>query len=506
MPSFSEKLAQSLEKLHQLQRQGRHTIRSSDLTRTHRERLCRNGFLQEVIKGWYIPSRPDETKGESTIWYASYWQFCVDYLETRMGNNWCLSPEQSISIHVQNWQVPHQLIIRTTNARNNVTKLPHGTSLFDIKLKLPDQKNRTSIDGLRIYALPAALVACSSKMYVDNSIDMQTALAMINDASEVLVPLLDGGHSTIAGKLAGAFRRVGREKIAENIIKTMQSAGFNIREVNPFEIELSQTVVHEAQSPYANRIRIMWQQMRSKVIEFFPEKLNKKINIHNYLKTIEENYLTDAYHSLSIEGYQVNEELINKVRTGQWNPDKYSNDLQQHNAMAARGYWQSYQAVRESIEKVLNNQNAGVVAYDDHDTWYREMFAPSVVAGLLNPVDLAGYRNSPVYIRQSMHVPPNSLAVRDCMPVLFELLKNETKASVRAVLGHFVFVYIHPYVDGNGRMGRFLMNLMLASGSYPWIVIPVEQRGDYMQSLEQASVHQNIVPFTQLIAGLMKNI
>jgi Fic family protein len=44
--------------------------------------------------------------------------------------------------------------------------------------------------------------------------------------------------------------------------------------------------------------------------------------------------------------------------------------------------------------------------------------------------------------------------------------------SVRVVLGHFVFVYIHPYIDGNGRMGRFLMNLMLASGGYPWAVIP----------------------------------
>jgi len=38
------------------------------------ERLLRNGFLQEVIKGWYIPSRPDEVKRESTAWYASFWR------------------------------------------------------------------------------------------------------------------------------------------------------------------------------------------------------------------------------------------------------------------------------------------------------------------------------------------------------------------------------------------------------------------------------------------------
>ena len=79
-----------------------------------------------------------------------------------------------------------------------------------------------------------------------------------------------------------------------------------------------------------------------------------------------------------------------------------------------------------------------------------------------------------------------------------------TTTAVRVVLGHFVFVYIHPYFDGNGRMGRFIMNLMMASGGYPWTVVPVEQRDDYMQALEAASVEQNIVPFTKLLASLIK--
>ena len=63
-----------------------------------------------------------------------------------------------------------------------------------------------------------------------------------------------------------------------------------------------------------------------------------------------------------------------------------------------------------------------------------------------------------------MHTPPNHEAVRDTMPVLFDLLEEETNASVRVVLGHFIFVYLHPYFDGNGRIARFLMNAMLASG------------------------------------------
>ncbi|SHM62742.1 Fic family protein [Flavobacterium xinjiangense] len=89
------------------------------------------------------------------------------------------------------------------------------------------------------------------------------------------------------------------------------------------------------------------------------------------------------------------------------------------------------------------------------------------------------------------------------MHILFQLLEQETEAAVRAVLGHFTFVFIHPDMDGNGRMGRFLMNTILASGGYPWTVIPVEKRAEYMQALEQASSHQDISPFSKFIAYLI---
>ena len=83
------------------------------------------------------------------------------------------------------------------------------------------------------------------------------------------------------------------------------------------------------------------------------------------------------------------------------------------------------------------------------------------------------------------------------------MLHEEPEPAVRVVLGHFVFVYIHPYMDGNGRIGRFLMNAMLAAGGYPWTVIPVEKRDEYMSALETASVNQEIEPFTSFLGGLV---
>jgi hypothetical protein len=325
---------------------------------------------------------------------------------------------------------------------------------------------------------------------------------MIKDASDVLAILLEGGHSTIAGRLAGAFRNAGRERVADQIIRTMKNAGYTVLEADPFESAPPIVLDTREASPYVNRIKLMWETMRGPIIDRFPTSPGLPKDVDAYLKHVDEIYVTDAYHSLSIEGYRVSAELIERVRSGAWNPDDDEMDREHRNALAARGYWQAYQTVQESLKKILGGENPGTVVDEDHSKWYGELFGPSVTAGIVGAVDLAGYRNGPIYIRRSMHVPPPREAVRDCMPALFDLLSEEAEPSVRVVLGHFVFVYIHPYVDGNGRMGRFLMNSMLASGGFPWTVVPVEERNEYMAALEEASVRQNIVPFTDFLAKL----
>jgi Fic family protein len=91
------------------------------------------------------------------------------------------------------------------------------------------------------------------------------------------------------------------------------------------------------------------------------------------------------------------------------------------------------------------------------------------------------------------------------MPGIFNLMEEETEASVRAVLGHWLFGYVHPYPDGNGRMARFVMNAMLASGGYPWTIIRIEDRTRYLEALDRASIDGNIVPFTQLIVERLQS-
>lgn len=504
MATPSANLAASLEVLKQLQDRGVVAIRASHMTRTHRERLLKNGFIREVMKGWYITTRPDEIAGESTAWYASFWGFCADYLNQRFGTEWCLSPEQSVTLHTGECTVPRQVLVRSPRGGNKPTTLPYDTSIFDVRLEAPPARDTEIKDGLRVFNLPAALIATSPTYFAAHPTVMRAALAAVTDASDVLSRLLDGGHSKIAGRLAGAFRNIGRTPIAENIIETMRAAGYAVNENDPFKAAPPMTLSLQGASPYVNRARMMWDRMRAEVLENFDVPPGKPADTASYLRHVDEIYVRDAYNSLSIEGYRVSAELIERVRSGDWNPESVAADRDHKDALAARGYWQSFQRVKQSVGKVLNGENAGLVASADHSIWYRELFGPSVTAGLIKPADLAGYRNGLVYIRRSMHVPPRQEAVRELMPAFFDLLRNEPEPAVRVVLGHFVFVYIHPYFDGNGRMGRFLMNVMLASGGYPWTVVPLDQRAIYMAALEKASVDQNVVPFAQLLSALVR--
>jgi len=502
MATPQAKLADSLGVLKTLQDKGVVAVRASDLKRTHLERLTKNGFLQPVMKGWYIPSSPHDARGETTAWYASFWDFCASYLNERFGTDWCIAPEQSLSLHAGNETVPPQLLVRAPKGSNKPTNLLHGTSLFDMRAAMPESKDVVAHGNLRLFSPARALIDVGENYFRQNSTDARTVLALFPDASEVLSHLLDGGHSVIAGRLAGAFRNIGRERIADEIVKGMEAAGYTVRESDPFETRIDLSLPKRETSPYAGRIRLMWQTMREGVIENFPQNPGLPNDSEAYLKRVEDSYVTDAYHSLSIEGYRVSPDLIERVRSGDWNPDS-EEDRKHRDAMAAHGYHLAFQAVKESVAAVLKNENPGTVADRDHGDWYRELFTPSVNAGIVKVSDLAGYRNDRVFIRHSAHVPLAPAAVRDAMPVFFELLESETDPAVRVVLGHFVFVYIHPYMDGNGRMGRFLMNVMLAGGGYPWTIVPVERRDDYMAALEEASAKQNIVPFSQFLGELV---
>jgi len=500
MATPNEKLAASLRILRDFQKGGRRVFQSSELSRTHRERLLRNGFLQEVAKGWLISSGPGARDGDSTPWYASFWEFCARYCHERFADEWHLSPEQSILLHAENTVIPTQAIVYSPKGMNNQIALPFNTSLYDLKQpQMPPAADLTTRDGLRLFAPAAALTRVPEGFLATHPIETQVVLASFQDASELLRRLLDGGHPVIAGRLAGALRHIGRREAADEILRTMKAAGYGVRESHPFS-ERQPVAAAVAAAPIVGRVRALWESMRATVLGVFPPPPGLPRGRKAFLKSVDDIYRTDAYHSLSIEGYSVSLDLIERVRAGSWDPDHHDDDRQSRDALAARGYWQAFQIVKANVGEIIAGANPGRLVRTAHRDWYRELFQPCVAAGLIAPAALAGYRNDAVYLRTSRYVPPRWEAVRDAMPALFDLLENESEPGVRAVLGHWLFGYVHPYPDGNGRMARFLMNAMLASGGYPWTVVRVEDRTAYLAALDRASIDGDMAPFAAFLA------
>lgn len=505
MATPNEKLAASLEQLRQAQADGARVFASSQFSRTTRERLVKHGFLREVMKGWLISTSPSTQPGDTTPWFASFWEFCSRYCEERLGERWHLSPEQSLLLHAAHTAIPQQVIVHSPAANNNRIDLLFGTSLFALRASgMPPARDLQVRDGVRIYRVEAALIRATESFFSQNPVEAQVVLAGIREPSDLLSRLLDGEHAVVAGRLAGALRRLGHAAIADEIVSAMKAADHDVRQTDPFDREHATAPALRATSPIVTRLATLWASSRDTVLEELPDPPGLPADRAAYLRVVDGLYELDAYHSLSIEGYQVTPDLIDRVATGAWDPDRESSDRKTADALAARGYWLAFQRVRETVRRVLSSGGDVQIVRSAHREWYRELFAPHVTAGLLTPSMLAGYRNQPVYLRGSRHVPPRSELVREAMPALFDLIESEPAPAVRAVLGHWLLGYVHPFPDGNGRIARFVMNALLASGGYPWTVIRVDDRAQYLAALEAASVASDLRPFAVFVADQMR--
>lgn len=506
-PQISQRatLADALERIQQAAQND--VVRSCDISRTDRERAQAAGWLHPVINGWYlVGSEAAAQAGSTVLWYSHFWQFVQSYLEERFGDEYCLNAEASLDLQVGSTTVPRQLIAMTKKGGATTVHLLEGTSIQTY----PDPDNLPAetavLNGIRIMPLPLALCRAMPQYFRANPVNAEIALNRVTE-SDLSRALIIGRNTRAASRLMGAYRFLGDMSRAQRIKNDMLPSGSRISPVNPFKTERPLLGnLQRVRSPQVARLIALWEKMRPEVIEVaekhFPH-VEGPVNAEKYLADLEDIYQHDAYNSLSIEGYRVTPEIIERVRTGDWDPDR-EEDREHVAAMAAKGYFEAFKRVKQSVQDVLQKNNPAPVAQASLQDWYRALFSASVQAGILAPANLAGYRNRPVYIRGSVHVPPPHVALMDCMETCFDLLEKEDSAAVRAVLGHFIFVFIHPYPDGNGRLGRFLMNLMLASGGYPWTVIRLEKRKNYVSALEQASANQNIEPFAKFIAQEMK--
>lgn len=116
------------------------------------------------------------------------------------------------------------------------------------------------------------------------------------------------------------------------------------------------------------------------------------------------------------------------------------------------------------------------------------------------------YRQENVIISGATHIPPDYVQVRDEMEqliTLYETWKQEKEAIERASLLHIEFVKIHPFIDGNGRTARLLLNFELMKNGFPPIVIEKEDRAEYYSTLDLAHTSGDALPFIAMTTRIM---
>lgn len=252
--------------------------------------------------------------------------------------------------------------------------------------------------------------------------------------------------------------------------------------------------------PWLDSLRLAVQRSREEVAAVLKEaKLSlPTLSPDDLLRTAREAKAYDAYHSSSIEGYRLSLEEVSLLFGGRGAGKATIEDIQSR--LAVVGYGIAF----DNLIRRIRDGGGGVplseaLALD----LYLDLFTPSVEGGVVKAGDLRGWRTNPVFIRDTLFVPPSHQKIQPMLDVLFRELGeiDESEGLVRGILVHLWFVWIHPFPDGNGRVARFLMNTALLSGGVPWLTIRVEQRAPYFAALRRAQVEEEYRDFARFVVA-----
>lgn len=180
----------------------------------------------------------------------------------------------------------------------------------------------------------------------------------------------------------------------------------------------------------------------------------------------------------------------------------------QETAMVLEGITIDQKPLREHLE-VIGHRDAFV--YVEELAQKKKAFSKKEILDIHSlvlmdrPEDKGVYRKIPVRIMGATHIPPNPIQI----PELMEKLLKETKESKlhpieEAALFHLKFEGIHPFIDGNGRTGRLLMNLMLMRHGYPPIDVKFKDRKKYYESFDSYYRDHSSTDMVELVSGYIK--
>ena len=162
--------------------------------------------------------------------------------------------------------------------------------------------------------------------------------------------------------------------------------------------------------------------------------------------------------------------------------------------------------LREHLE-VINHRDAillveDIVAKGEPLTEWQIKNIHALVLKGINDAYAGAYRDQQVIIAGAKHIPPEPFLIKERMENLikwYETQGQKLHPVERSALLHIIFVGIHPFIDGNGRTSRLLLNLELMKNGYPPLIIRNENRIKYYSALDKAHTTGDNADFIELI-------
>ncbi|MFH1520797.1 MAG: Fic family protein [Candidatus Micrarchaeota archaeon] len=161
-------------------------------------------------------------------------------------------------------------------------------------------------------------------------------------------------------------------------------------------------------------------------------------------------------------------------------------------------------SLKEHLEVTNHNKAIDFIQSLVSKPEVKEIDVLNIHAIILDRIDQenAGfYRRSAVRISGTDYSPPNAIKVPNLMQEVYRLLNTRGGEPIEtAALIHQKFVDIHPFIDGNGRTARLLMNLYLMRHGYPPIIILRAERKKYLRTIMQARMDNDTIHFANFVA------
>ncbi|GFU53799.1 protein adenylyltransferase Fic [Nephila pilipes] len=219
------------------------------------------------------------------------------------------------------------------------------------------------------------------------------------------------------------------------------------------------------------------------------ELIKQNHNSSSLKRLKKEIYFQHIYHTVAIEGNTMTlADTRSVIETRMSVPGK---SVLEHNEILGLDSALRY------INKTLVNK--------DPLTVYDILAIHKRVLGHVDPIEAGSFRQNQVFVGD--HIPPLASDVVYLMEEFVEWLQSKSFLQLhpvkQAAMTHYKLVYIHSFVDGNGRTARLLMNLILMKNGYPPVIIRKQDRSIYFNALQLAN-EGDIRPFIRYIAHCTK--